>query len=387
MFEFRTGLPGSGKTLSLVRDIYYRLVTTDRMIGTTLTELDPARLAAYIARKHPGRNFNVERRLFFIPKEETSTFYRFRGLKTFDRPPSFVKTASQEEKDAACSRYFAQFAGLPGVDYFITEAHRFFRADTWSEMADIVTFYASQHRHLDDNVCIETQVPKMVVVQFRDLAEICVEMQNHYRQRFGMFQKIGRFVAVYYYGVPKPGTKGEESHRTTFLLDKEGLASCYATRGAIVGVGGATPETQNIKKGLPFWLLPTAILCALVLVSWGIMHSGRAFQWVTRSVFGGFMGTTEKAVKAIAPDMAGVTPKPSLVAPQPSGTPGNSDPATEPKTVVRLRSVSLRGRDAIFVLSDGTVMTTETPELLGARYDRMAGRLTLKDGTTYTLIR
>lgn len=389
MFEFRTGLPGSGKSLSLVRDIYWKLVYSNRMVGTTLTELDPGKLTAYIAAKHPGENFNIERRLFFIPKAETSTFYRFRGTKTFEKPPRIPKTASVEEKEAICEAYFKQFDGMPGVDYFLTEAHRHFKADTWSEMSDVVMFYASQHRHLDDNVCVETQVPKMVVVQFRDLAEICVEMQNHYRQRFGYFQKIGRFVAVYYYGVPKPGTKGEVSHTTTFLLDKAGLAGCYATRGAITGVGGATPETDTVKKGLPFWTIPILAVVALVVISVAIWFSGDAFKWAMEMVGKKFLPMVKTTTEQQAAKITGMEPSKETVQLEngtepPPETPGDKK---DPPEKVWLRSASMQKRRAVFVLTNGIVWSEKSPEMKGATFDPRTGVLTLANGTTYTLKR
>lgn len=390
MFEFRTGLPGSGKSLSLVRDIYWKLVYTNRIILTTLTELDVDRLSAYIAKQHPGKDYNISRRLFFIPKTDTATFYRYRGLKTFPPPPPLGKTMSVEEKDAICEKYFAQYVGLPGVDYVLTEAHRHFKADTWSAMSDVVTFYASQHRHLDDNAIIETQVPKMVVVQFRDLAEICCEMQNHYRQRFGMFQKVGRFVGVYYYGVPKPGTAGVESHRTTFLLDKKGLASCYATRGAITGVGGATPETENVKKGLPFWMIPLGGVALLAVVTTGIWLSGDVFKWVMNTLGSRFLPTLTTAdgpaiADTPAAENAIVSNLPGTDRIKAQGKPSDAPPAEKPP--VRIKSALIRGQRAIFILTDGRILTDASPELAGCTFDRNLGVLTLSNGTTYNVPR
>jgi len=380
MFEFRTGLPGSGKSLSLVRDIYWKLVYTNRKVGTTLVELDVGKLTAYIAKKHPHDNFRINERLFFIPKSDTATFYRYRGDVTFDKPPPMPKTASQEEKDKICEDYFRQYEAREGVDYFLTEAHRHFKADTWADMSDVVMFYASQHRHLDDNVCVETQVPKMVVVQFRDLAEICCELQNHYRQRFGYFQKIGRFVAVYYYGVPKPGTKGEVSHKTTFTLDKVGLASCYATRGAITGIGGATPETDVVKKGLPFWAIPVGGTVFLAVVCCAIWFSGDLFGWAFKSVIGRFFKPAQKAVQEKVVTGTGIEPRATnTLVPPVSVPPGEHG--------VTLRSVTIKGQRAIFVLSDGRVWSSRNKLLIGCEYDPETGVLTLKDGRSYTLER
>lgn len=386
MFEFRTGLPGSGKSLSLVRDIYWKLVYSKRMVGTTLTELDKGKLSEYIAKKHPGENYDIENRLFFIPKSDTSTFYRYRGTKTFDKPPAIPKTASREESDRICEKYFEQYKGLQGVDYFLTEAHRHFKADTWSDMSDIVMFYASQHRHLDDNVCVETQVPKMVVVQFRDLAEICVEMQNHYRQRFGHFQKIGRFVAVYYYGVPKPGTKGEVSHKTTFFLDKAGLASCYATRGAITGVGGATPETDTVKKGLPFWTIPVLGIVALVLIVSLIWTSGDIFQWGIKKVGQKFLPESAKLVKAATTQspLTATKEKPKLPAGQKVYEQVTQQQVDTGQPLYVKSASRMNGRITI-KMSDGTTYTENSPEMKGATYDTRGGILQLKGGKRYYL--
>lgn len=272
--RFVTGLPGHGKGLFNMEEIARFLGETSRIVVTSMTEIEHPKLCKLLEERYPGRNLKLNERLFYIDKRDVGEFYRYRGKVTLEKAPTFPKNASTKEKDEAYEKYFEQITdGQPsagGVEYFITEAHRHFKADTWSEMADVSMFYLTQHRHFDDNVWVETQLPKQVVVQFRDLADECIEVTNHYKQRMGWFQKPGCIKVNRFYSVPKPGTKPEPYATGTFKLDVKGLASCYRTRGA-VATGTGAPETDTTKKALPFWTIyagAAALLAIAVSVIW-----------------------------------------------------------------------------------------------------------------------
>jgi len=293
---FDTGLPGNGKTLFLVNEIIRKLVETDRFVVTTCTEIKVARLQEYIFERYPNFPGNVTQRLHFIEKADTTEFYRYRGKLTL---PPFVplpRTASEKEKDAAHAAYFAQITDPRGVDYYLTEAHRHFKADTWSDMSDLIMFYFTQHRHLDDNVMIETQLAKQVVIQLRDLADECIYIQNHYRQRFGWFQKPGCFYVRRYYSVPKTLGAGEPYATGKFYLDVKGVASCYNTRGAVVeGTGGTEQEVR--KKGLPLWSLFAASAAAVVLVCAAIWYIPKLAVLGLGKLVGHMSDTAQTALK------------------------------------------------------------------------------------------
>lgn len=390
MIEFRVGFPGGGKGYSVTRDCIDRLINTRRIVVTNMVELKPVKIAALIAKRYPKLQIDLSRRLFFIPKEDTIRFYRYRGFFTHEMPPTFSKTASVEEIDKACTAYFDRFNGTSGVDYFITEAHRHFKADTWSSISDVVMFYASQHRHFDDNILIETQVPKLVVTQFRDIAELTCEMSNKYRERFGIFQKRGRFVGTYYHGCPRPGTKGEVSHVVSYALDLE-IAQCYDTRGAVHSqtLSSGEPETDIRKRGLPFWtIFPMGALAAILIIAL-IWNAGSLFGWVMKKLGGNYLPQVQSVASKVVPGIKPQVASPAPVAPAATETALESTqtqtPASEPPPPVRLKYAAVSGPYARFVLTDGTIWTETSPELEGATYRRSV--LTLKNGRSFQPIR
>lgn len=309
--EFVTGLPGHGKTLFNVHSIVRRLESTERRQVTTLTELKLPELTHFINTRNPKRGIDLPRRLSFIEKANTAQFYRYRGEFTLPPPPRLAKDMSDAERDALLSEYFEPLTKGRGVDYVLTEAHRHFRSEAWSEMAAVTMFYLTQHRHFDDNVTIETQLPKQVVVQLRDLADECHELRNHYREQFGWFRKPGKFKVRHFYRVPK--TDSAEPYRTTeFKLDPDGFANCYRTRGA-VGEGTDTPETDPKPKALPFWSIWAAVALALVLlplVIWGVIRG-------TGKALGAVMSVTSDATSDVGKAAFGEQDKPRPKPPAP----------------------------------------------------------------------
>jgi len=322
--EFVTGLPGHGKTLFNVHSIVRRLESTDRRQVTTLTELKLPELTHFINKRNPKRGIDLPRRLSFIEKGNTAQFYRYRGEFTLPPPPRLAKDMSDAERDALLSQYFEPLTKGRGVDYVLTEAHRHFRSEAWSEMAAVTMFYLTQHRHFDDNVTIETQLPKQVVVQLRDLADECHELRNHYREQFGWFRKPGKFKVRHFYRVPK--TDSAEPYRTTeFKLDPEGFANCYRTRGA-VGEGTDTPETDPKPKALPFWTIWAAVALALVLlplVIWGVIRG-------TGKALGAVMSVTADATADVGEGAFGEQDKPTPKPPKPPGGAWHEQPAWQP---------------------------------------------------------
>lgn len=375
--RFITGLPGHGKSLLMVRKIAETLLNTKRTVVTTLTEIDRAALYQYLQNKAGDVDVGVHKRLFFIEKKDTGEFYRFRGAYTLGPAPQFVKTADTKQVDATLTEYFSEPSTSGGVDYFITEAHRHFKADRWDTMSDTVMYYCTQHRHFDDNVWIESQLPKQVVVQLRDLCDECVEMRNLYRERFGFFKKPGCFRAIWYYSVPTKGSKADPFLRETFLLDKEGIASCYATRGAIVGTG--QPETQPPKRGLPFWTM--FVFAGVGVVSVPVILT-LVFKGVNSSMASAFGSGKAAMEKKILPPKE--TEKPVTQTVTVNGkekeipTTGSLD-----VTVVTIDGMTNANGKTIFYFSDGTAMSTRELRARRAQFDNDMGRLTLSDGSVY----
>lgn len=368
-----SALPGHGKGRFMTEEIVVsRLAHTKRVVVTSMTELRPDNMALYLAKHYPKVTVDLTRRLFFIPKDEVATFYRYRGHKTYPKPPSLPLHSSIEEKDKAYEEYFATIdreGQHVGVDYFLTEAHRHFKADTWKEMGHVTTFYFSQHRHLDDNIWIETQWPKMVVVQLRDLTEETILIRNHYKESFAFFKKPGCFRIFRYYGCPKNFDSAEPYHAGAMELDREGLASCYYTRGAL-GERQTGVEADTSRKALPFWtVIPlTAALIALVITAlfyvpkFGIQALGAWMRQTGKA--------TEKAI-ATATDLDAAPPA-SNPRPTPQEQPKQLEkPKPLELTVVQpsaaanapVQDVYATGllygrRGVIAVLSDGTREST-----------------------------
>jgi len=373
--RFIVGLPGHGKSLFMVRRIAQTLLETNRVVVTTLTEIDRAALYQYLQKKNGDVDLGVHRRLFFIDKKDTSEFYRYRGAYTLGPSPQFPKNADARMVDVALTQFFAEASTSGGVDYFITEAHRHFKADRWDTMSETVMYYCTQHRHFDDNVWVETQLPKQVVVQLRDLCDECVEMRNFYRERFGWFKKPGCFRAIWYYSVPKQGSKAEPFLRETFLLDKDGIAACYATRGAIVGTG--QPETQPPKRGLPFWTM--FAFAAVGVVSIPVILT-MLFKGVNAGMASAF-GAGKKAME----EKVGVKkeePKPKTV------TVNGQEKEIPTSGSIDVTAVTIDGMvnangKTIFYFSDGTALSTRELRARWASFDNDMGKLTLKDGSVY----
>lgn len=362
MISAITGLPGNGKGLYSMRSLARRLETTDRWQLTTMTEIREQRLAEYLEARKPGRATHVSQRLRFIDKEDTGQFYRFRGHLTLPPPPRISKAMSDSEVDLLLAEYFKPITeGQPdyhGCDYIITEAHRHFRSEAWSEMSRVMTFYLTQHRHFDDNFTWESQLPKQVVVQLRDLTEQCTEMRNHKKRRvLRYFTQPGGFTAFHYYRVPKTES-AEPDWKEEFPLDKEGIASCYNTRGAVSNATIGTPETDMTRKGLPFW----ALIVGCVLAIAAVIGAIAMVPAITQKSLGWLLKGTQDATKAALKDSL-----PPTKAPPPRSPANNQLPRAEPAPTTQQTSIVphvvgyvQRGGQLIVQLSDGTRRTVGT---------------------------
>jgi len=380
--RFIVGLPGHGKTLFMMHRICDTLLNTKRVVVTTLQEIDVPKLHAYLATKAPNRDLQLHRRLFFVAKGDTAEFCRHRGHETLAPLPLYDKRVDTKTIDTELTAYYGPAIEYththPGVDFFITEAHRHLKADRWDSMADALSFYFTQHRHFDDNIWIETQLPKQVAVQIRDLCDECVELRNHYRERFGWFPKKGCFRAIWYYSVPKTGTRPEPFLRESFTLDVKGIAGCYSTRGAITGTG--TPETPPDKKGLPFWTLfaaGAAVICLVPLLIIG------GFKLINYGIGAAFK-SGEKTLTTKVMDGREPPKKPPTVVTAPESPAPDGD-GRQALRIVTINYITRRGHQVNFFLSDGTVLTTYDKAMKDANWDQAARRLTLKDGRVYYL--
>jgi len=376
MIRFVVGLPGHGKTRFLMERIIDTLLNTKRTVITTLEEINLPRLYEYLREKRPDIDLHLERRLFFVPKLETSEFLRYRGHDTLPAIPEFAKYADTKTIDSVLTQYFGPAIEYtktrPGVDFFITEAHRHLKADRWDQMSAALSFYFTQHRHFDDNVWIETQLPKQVAIQIRDLCDECVELRNLYRERMGFFRKPGCFRAIWYYSVPKSGVRPEPFMRQTFFLDAKGIASCYATRGAVTGSG--RPEEQPKKAALPFWTMFLFAALALAAVPLVLYYGFQGVNYGIARTFGAAEGVLVGKVGK-SKESADPVQRPPSPGDKPSPVLERQNPA--------IRSIQSGNGIVVFHLTDGTLLTYPDGQAWQYQYDRLTGVLTTKDGKKY----
>lgn len=366
--QFVTALPGHGKGVFNMHELGRKLETSDRRQITTMTEILPDKLGQFIRKRNPERIIDMDRRLYFIPKKDTHQFYRYRGSFTLPEPPVLRKDMPDSEKDAACVEYFKPLTepGAQGIDYLLTEAHRHFRSEGWDSMSYIVMWYLTQHRHFDDNVVVETQLPGQVVVQMRRLADECVQLQNDYKRKIWGFKRPGCFKVKRFYRVPT--TESAEPYETgSFKLDPDGWAGCYRTRGA-VAEGTGSPETDTSKKAPPFWMLVGLGSLGILAVLGGIMLVPK----LVGKGIGAFIGSTQSAITSEVTKATGLEDKSSHVRteaksgakPHPEGANGGQarlDDAGAGKPPEKPYATGfLKGPKGVtVVLSDGSRVSTQ----------------------------
>jgi len=266
MIEFLTGKPGDGKSLLATKLIVDDLVIsspTEPFVVTNVPLVLPA-LREYVIRKRganaPG--WDMDENLLVIPDSEVPEFYRFRsgGLVLEESPDrrersgDANKRMGREEMQAVMKKEFMRIgaagpAGMRPVHFYIDEAHNFFSSRDWATNGRGTLYYASQHRHLHDNVWLITQVMENVEKQLRSLVSETSVCRNYRRRSVGPFRMRPVFTVRSCYGVPSGNT--EPFAKTSFYLDTKGLGACYRTTGALGVHRGA--EKQKNKGFLPWW--------------------------------------------------------------------------------------------------------------------------------------
>lgn len=333
MIRFVIGLPGAGKTMFCVSKIIEELGYTERHVVTNMQELKLPELHLYLQKRFPDRAIDLDDRLTIIPKQATFQFYRYRSgrLVLPEPPPGKI---SLEEFYARMESYFLPIAERPEwgrpVSYFLSEAHEFFPAKDWQEIGRPVKFYASKHRHLHDEVIVETQFPEQVEPNFRRLAQEFHQLRNHYTMSFGPFKNRGHFERRCYMHIPTPSSVPVE--KSEYKLDVKGVANCYHTTGALgIMNRGAEPSGFGRKFKLPWWVLwvGAGLLCVVVCVAFFMLPK----------VIGAGLG---KIVKGTTEGMGGA------LSPAPSSKRGKSIAAAreeplpvEPESVVYVAGYAL----------------------------------------------
>jgi len=351
--KFITGVPGGGKSMLAVRLITEELRTGSRDICTNLP-LHIGRLCEFMVENY-GKSFSAATRIRILKDSEVSDFYKHRGIgvEVSERNPITIN-----HETVAHLNYSPIARDRGGVLYLLDEAHIFFNARNWADIAKDCLFYVSQHRHLNDDVYLITQRLKNVDAQFRDITQEYIQMTNRRMQKWGPWQAPGGFVAKIY---PKPPTNapGETPMETwKFNLDARGLGSCYDTSAGVGLEGGIMADTKRKRKGLPFWTMPIAACLVLGLVGCGIHYGVQGAKAVVSNTLA---GTSRVATNTV------FKPKPLLTV----------QPPTDRPTVERVPSA----RDAI-PLSPMPEKPTVTGYVVSTSQGVPMAYLTLSDGST-----
>lgn len=339
------GLPGNGKTMICVSKMIDELVFTDRSVGVNPSEgeIKLGRLNEYVAelcaKRAPDQVVDLDKRLIIIPKEDSAQFYRYRSGGLILPPPPDGKMPLQEWY-VAMKNYFAKLKEneewLTPVSYFIFECHDFFPAKDWQEIGRPTKFYASKHRHLHDEVILETQFPEQLEPNFRRLVQEWHKMTNNYMRSFGPFARKGCFKREIFNHMPSEKSVPFETVETK--LDVNGVASCYETTGSL-GIMGRGAESKGFqhKKKLPYWTI-YAIAGAVALAIFGVV---RLMPVLIGKGLGSLVGGVQAGMQSRLSPVASSKEKPKAAVVAPTDRISHSDTA-EFQTVVGVMMRSKR---------------------------------------------
>jgi len=315
MIQFFTGKPGDGKTLFAVRQIIDDLCTSDCFVVTNIPLNVPA-VCEYVGRRRD--DFRFDDRVRIIGDNLVYEFYRVRaGGVLLEASPDMLckneaaKRLPRPEFVEVMKTIFLTIKTKPEAQiptrYYIDEAHNYFNAREWANAGRGLLYYASQHRHLHDEIVLITQVMENVEKQLRSLASETHAIRNNLRRRIGLVRLRPRFVVRSFYGVQ--ADTGKPFSTATFELDVKGIAGCYQTVGAL-GVF-SKPEAKVNKAPLPWWSLWVLGFCAVGLVVGGFTSLPYLGGAMARKVIGGGGSSQESASPPAVADAAPVA-RPSV---------------------------------------------------------------------------
>ena len=357
-----------------MRSIVRQLVKTPRFVVTNLP-VNVGKLNEYLQKEYPEEwQSDIHDRLRLLRDEEVFFFYRVRrgGLilsadsdwkirvgeldkrEKKDRP-QFI----EEMKEIFRELESAEPDQRGGVDYFIDEAHNFFDAREWQDVGRPLTYYTTQHRHLDDNVVFASQNPEQVEGRLRMLCAERAECRNFYQERFGMFKRKGRFRVSFYHRCPKNLDTAVPFQKLEFSLNVA-EASCYATTGAL-GVGSGEAESQRPVGGLPWWGMPAA-LGGVALAVVGLI-------WFLPSLIGGVMGHVVGGVSDGMGKAVGNGAEVAAVAVSKTEPVNETEKPPGLPPVGYYRSLQMWGRSVRVTLEDGRILTERDLELEMVTHD------------------
>jgi len=354
------GPGGSGKSFFQMHIIIKQLRETRRNICTNLA-INIPEFHAYLESKY-GESFGLLGRLRILTEAETFEFWKYRG------PLKWTGNEYEMEEDH----------GVHGVCYVIDEAGvSGFSATGWASKVGQSTrgerclWYLDQQRKHGDDVFASTngRTPAQIAKPFRDKAHGFIKLWNGYLAKFGIFKGRGRFEWKEF--LEEPGPKSEPIANGTFELGA--LAECYRTQDG-VGVVGNGADKGARAKGIPIlWVIPAALVLALMCVFIPWLLGKGASSYISRGV----EDKAEPAKAVVGPSGASV----GRPAARRSGDDAEVVPAPlepiyadeTPERPVWVTGWVTNGRKINVQLSDGRIMTEEDSEL--AKMARNAAHL------------
>jgi len=273
MIRFISGKPGSGKSAYATKLIVAELISSDRFISTNVPlEFDV--LQEYLHEE--GHHIHVLDRIRLLTEAETFDFWRHRTPdETKDIVPPPLRRSKEGDlvPDVNAEDDFSHLGGdgFKSTCFFIDEIHLFFNSRQWKDTGKAALRYASQHRHLGDDVFCLTQSVKNVDSQFRSLAQDFTYLRNFRVEKFGMFAAPNKFQANTYLTPQSDGRKDPAVATQDFPLDKR-LFGCYKTTGGVGMPGVKTADIGKKAKGVPLWLIWAGIPLVALTVFFGLRY-------------------------------------------------------------------------------------------------------------------
>lgn len=306
MIRFVSGKPGAGKTLYSVLALVEELRTTTRFIVTNMAlEMKPWVDGGGKARKGLlasledvyGSTFEAEERIHFLKDSEVKQFYLVR--------PRWVpeeQRVAVERLELQDDKRFRMGKGVAGTCYFIDEAHEFYPASEWQDVARTTLSWASQQRRAGDDCYFLSQVIGNVAKPLRGVSQECVMLVNHRLQSIAMFRQPDMLSYRVYSSTP-PGPSEHWLKAGKVQCKRDFVYGIYNTSKG-VGVNANTKADIGVRaKGL-HWSALIWIVVALFLAVLGV---NKGLQGAIRKAVGFGPALVTNAVVVAPPVQAPVT--------------------------------------------------------------------------------
>ena len=258
------GKKGGGKTYyALINYILRELAYGDRCVCTTVA-LKLPELSAYLAKKYPSRDIDVNKRVRILTRDEGRRFWLHR------QPGVDLEDVTDQEYDNGKNPDYSSVAHLGGVLYVIDEIHIDFDARNWAKIGRGLTYYNSQERKLLDDQVFITQFLDLVDKRVKNFSQEWIVCRNFRYEKFLTFLSKGSSMQALHFPFPPTGRVGEvadEKHRYKVNPD---IADCYDTSVGVGFRGAGKADTVQKKKALPWWVIFAAAPALWFVLSKGI---------------------------------------------------------------------------------------------------------------------